>query len=376
MRIALITPGFSAHAGHWAIPALEVYATRLARRHEVHVFSLRYPPPGTYAFGGLAHTAIGGGQRGGAASLRIMGRAAAAVRRAHQRQPFDVLHAFWADEAGFVAAWVGRWLKMPALISCAGGELVWFPAHGYGTQGSLFRRWLVRTALRHATLVTTGSRYQLGLAAAQGIDAHRLRLAPLGMDCAHFQPPTAPPPLPPTLVQAASLTPVKGQATLLAVLADVRRHLPTTRLLLAGDGPLRARLQQQAAEMGLGSCISWQDRVGFTQMPAVFRQAHVYVQTSIHEAQGMAVLEAMACGVPALGTPVGVIPEIAAAPPTDEPAALAAHIVALLADSAHYVYQRARARQLAQTHYDLPVAMQRFQDLYYEATSTKSPIPT
>jgi hypothetical protein len=41
MRVALITPGFSAHAGDWAIPALQSYALALAGRRPVAVVSLR-----------------------------------------------------------------------------------------------------------------------------------------------------------------------------------------------------------------------------------------------------------------------------------------------------------------------------------------------
>ena len=43
MRIALITPGFSASASDWCIPVLLDHVRELAREHEVHIFALRYP---------------------------------------------------------------------------------------------------------------------------------------------------------------------------------------------------------------------------------------------------------------------------------------------------------------------------------------------
>lgn len=370
MRIALLTPGFSRHAGHWAIPALEVYATLLARRCQLHVFSLRYPEAGESKWAGIQHTALGGGQRMGAASLSVIWQAAQAMRQAHRQTPFDLIHAFWADEAGFTAVLTGRWLHLPTVVSCAGGELVWFNDIGYGTQGSLFRRWLVRTALRQATLVTAGSRYQLALARAQSVPDERLRLAPLGVDCAHFRPAHPPDHRPPTLIQAASLTPIKGQSLLLAALHHVRQQLPTARLTLAGEGPLRGQLGRQANQYGLTDAIAWPGKRGFAEMPALYQHAHLYIQTSLHEAQGMAVLEALACGLPVLGTPVGVLPEVAAAPPQTAAAALAAQAVALLTDPAAYQSASVQARHLAQTAYDLPVTMQKFQTLYEQAQNT------
>ena len=100
MRIALITPGFSAHASDWAIPALLNLARSLAQTHELHIFSQRYPTRGLYQFDGLIHHASGGGQSFGLSSARIWLQTTQAIIRQHKQTPFDLLHAFWADEAG------------------------------------------------------------------------------------------------------------------------------------------------------------------------------------------------------------------------------------------------------------------------------------
>jgi glycosyltransferase involved in cell wall biosynthesis len=80
------------------------------------------------------------------------------------------------------------------------------------------------------------------------------------------------------------------------------------------------------------------------------------------------VIEALACGLPVLGTPVGVLPQIAAAPPQETAVALAAQIPPLLQPD-HYARQRQQARQQAADNFSLPLATARFVQLYQQLLS-------
>lgn len=74
------------------------------------------------------------------------------------------------------------------------------------------------------------------------------------------------------------------------------------RLLIVGDGPLRAALQ---AEWGdLGGLLTWHGRAPNSHLPALLRSAHAFIQPSFHEGQPKTLLEAMACGLPVVGTDV------------------------------------------------------------------------
>lgn len=364
MRVALLLPGFSRSADDWAIPALQTLACRLARRHDVHVFSLRYPAAGRYTFCGLTHHATGGGTRSGVASLVVWKRTLQTVVAEHRRAPFDLFHAFWVDEPGLLALMAGAFLHRPVVASSAGGEMVYFPDLPYGTWGSPTRRWLVRLVLRGATLVTAGSTFQRDLCMARGAPAGRVRLAPLGVDVQQFRPDAMPTLDCPTIVQVASLTPVKNQMMLLSVLAQIRQKLPAARLILAGRGPLEPALREQARRLGIGAHLQWRGEAPFPEVPAVYGQGHLYLQTSFHESQGMSVLEAMACGLPALGTPVGVVPEVAARPASRDVLKLSAEAVELLSDESTLRRCRRAARETVVDGYSLDAAEARFEDVY------------
>lgn len=359
MRVALIVPGFSRHEGEYAIPALQTFACALGRRYQVELFSLRYPAAGSYTVCGLPHRAIGGGVRAGLGSARVWQAAARAIIARHRRQPFDLLHAFWLDEPAFVAALAATAIRRPLLASSGGGELVYFPELDYGVQGSAWRRLQIRFAMRRATLVTAGSRYQRALCLRQGIGPEKVQLAPFGVDVDHFRPADGPPTRP-TVVQAASLVAVKQQALLLDAIALARRAVPELQLLVAGAGPLAGELRRRAMQLGLGDDIGWLGQVEHRALPAFYRRGRVYVQTSRHESQGMAVLEALSCGVPVLGTPVGLLPEVAALPAVESAGQLAGQIVSLLEDEAGWAGRSAAARELAVAAYSLAATTERF----------------
>jgi glycosyltransferase involved in cell wall biosynthesis len=218
--------------------------------------------------------------------------------------------------------------------------------------------------MRHAALVTGGSHYLLQLARQQLPAAFhtRLRWAPLGVDLARFTLGQASPPgSQVAALNVGALFPVKDQALLLRALA----HLPGARLRIAGAGPLREPLQAQARALGLAGRVEFLGAVEHHHLPALYAAAGVFVQTSRHEAQGMALLEAAACGVPAVGTPVGVLPEVGGLPAAGA-AALAETLANLLADdSRRQALGRAAYAQVA-SHYTLAAARHRFDRLYAE----------
>lgn len=105
------------------------------------------------------------------------------------------------------------------------------------------------------------------------------------------------------LVSVGRLHWVKGHDALLRAVADARgRGVPLT-LTLVGDGPLESALRAQADALGLRDVVRWHS--GAFDPARLLPEHDVFVAASHTETQGIAALEAMACGLPVLAPDLG-----------------------------------------------------------------------
>ncbi len=97
--------------------------------------------------------------------------------------------------------------------------------------------------------------------------------------------------------------PVKRLDLLIQGFTEVHQLRPETRLVLAGEGSLRAELESQARQLDLVDSVIWP---GFVQdMPGFLSALDIYVQTSVNEGLSLSILEAMAARKPVIATKVG-----------------------------------------------------------------------
>jgi glycosyltransferase involved in cell wall biosynthesis len=90
----------------------------------------------------------------------------------------------------------------------------------------------------------------------------------------------------------------KGPRVALEALATARAQGPDVRLTVLGDGPLRRRLEADAARLGLQAAVTWHGHV--TDVASHLRRADVLLRPSFTEGLPLAVLEGMACGLPVI----------------------------------------------------------------------------
>jgi glycosyltransferase involved in cell wall biosynthesis len=138
----------------------------------------------------------------------------------------------------------------------------------------------------------------------------------------------------PLLLTVRNLRQRMGLGRLVDAMSLVVKEIPSVFLVIGGKGPLKEELEAQTRRLGLEASISFPGFLNEEDLPAHYSAADFFVlPTEFLEGFGMVTLEALACGTPVLGTPVGATPEILK--PLDEsflfadstPEAMAASIV-------------------------------------------------
>jgi glycosyltransferase involved in cell wall biosynthesis len=232
--------------------------------------------------------------------------------------------------------------------------LVW--KHTYGHIGYRGRRERLiesvsgRLVTRYGAVCHTQVRYLID---QLGLDPRRIRVVANTVDPDVVNPdPGAPAEIPaaPTVAMVAAMRADKGHHTALTAWAEVIRVLPDARLLLAGDGPLRAEYEALVRDLGIAASVEFLGEVADPE--AVIRRSDLLVLASYTiECFPYVGLEAMALARPMISTDIGGLPEMVddgvtgrLVPPHD-PGALAVALIAALSDRAATGEQGRAARR-------------------------------
>jgi glycosyltransferase involved in cell wall biosynthesis len=111
-------------------------------------------------------------------------------------------------------------------------------------------------------------------------------------------------------IAAGSMNEKKGHRYLLEAIAEVRRSEPRLTLDLYGDGELRGELEEQARSLGIEDAVHFRGYVTLDGLAERMREADLHLLPSLRENQPLVAAEAMATGIPTVGTDVGGVPEM------------------------------------------------------------------
>ncbi|HEY3726556.1 MAG TPA: glycosyltransferase [Solirubrobacteraceae bacterium] len=224
----------------------------------------------------------------GAWAAPLLRRALARIRR---RFGFELVHAHYAVPAGDAVRRAAA--GVPLLVSVHGGD-VYGPHSGART---------VRTTLAQARIVLANSAGTARRCLEHGAAAAATRVVHLGADLPAPTSPADPrPPGPPRLVTVGNLIERKRHADVVAALPALRRRIADIRYVIVGDGPRRAALLELASSLGVADIVELRGRLPHDRAVELARSAALFVLPSVDEAFGVSYIEAMAGGVPAIGS--------------------------------------------------------------------------
>lgn len=294
-------------------------------------------------------------------SLRTW-RAVARLAGAIRREGVLLVHGF-LFQGSAVAAMAARWAGIPYMTSVRNLEL-WKRPHELA-----FSRWIHAGARR----VTFNSTHVRDLTCArEGVDPARTCVIDNGLPDLPAAEPLDPDPwrgaAGPRLACVASLSRKKGHSFLMRAFSGVQASHPGARLVLVGEGPLRAELESEAARLGIAGQVAFAGRRSDAR--AVIAAADLLVLSSLEEGMPNVLIEAMAAGVPQVATAVGGTPETVEeggtgflVPPGD-PVMMCERIRRLLGDDGLRRRMGRRSRALFLERFGVARMARRHEELY------------
>ena len=292
-----------------------------------------------------------------------------------RKKRIDLIHAHWSLPQGFLGILAGHLLKVPCITTLHGSDV-------FGLRHPIFRL-PNKFAIRHADICTANSR-ATAQKALQMTACRNLMIIPMGVDLNDFKKSTEVGDLKKKLrldgeviLSVGRLIDLKGTDYLIKALPKVLLRFPQTKALIIGSGPQKSYLLNLAKELHIKDSVVFIGQIPHSQMAKYYSLADVFVLPSITskmgetEGFGVVLLEAMACGLPVIGSDTGGIPDIIKDGETgllfhqkDSPD-LANQIIRLLTDEDLRKKMVANARDLIETQFSWEIVAERFMEVYY-----------
>lgn len=220
----------------------------------------------------------------------------------------DAALVFFAMPTGPVGWWLKKWSGLPYVVSLQGGDVPGFMGEELATYhrisgGVITAVWKAA----HAVMANSG-----GLAALANAHAPHLHtgVIPAGADLDAVTPATTPTlEGPMRLLFVGRLVSQKGLDVLFKALATMKDHKDWS-LTIAGEGPLKDELALVSHNLGLADRVTFRGWLERDHLPAVYEDADIFVLPSRDEGMPNAMLEAMAAGLPVIGSKVAGLDEV------------------------------------------------------------------
>jgi glycosyltransferase involved in cell wall biosynthesis len=225
-----------------------------------------------------------------------------ALRSLHRRKPISVITTQVTYDEGWLALLVGGWYGIP-VIGQIHSDL--FAEHAASAAGRsarhVVRSWAARHTVRGFAAIRTVS-LEARAAIARLVEGGRLATIPVPVAMVSTGGLAATAAKEPLVIFVGRLAPEKDLSTWLTVARAVRERHPEARFEMIGDGPERARLQEEAQALGLGDSVTFCGFVPYADLRQRYASAAALLLTSREEGFGRVLVEAASQGTASVST--------------------------------------------------------------------------
>ena len=337
-------------------------AERLSDRYRFIIVTARMDKqlPSSETDEGTTIFRVGGGRRSDKFTYPLV-----ALKKSLQLESVDLVHNIMVNASAVAAYFYLKLRSKPSLLTLQEGDSEEYVRDYLGPFFPIYPR-LHRPFDRiHAI-----SSFLRDEAVRHGADAKSVTVVPNGVDLRAFDREAWPPEEIEDLrrrldlvgkriiVSVSRLVSKNAIGDLLRALPVVLEHHPDAALLLVGDGNQRHRLETLASELGVRDRVRFAGSVEHRETAKHLLLSEVFVRPSTSEGLGSAFLEAMACGTPVVGTPVGGIVDFLRDGETGlfceprQPASVAAAVDRVLSERATAERLSEQGRELVRRDYD------------------------
>lgn len=210
------------------------------------------------------------------------------------------LHNHFGDQSGTVTMLTGRFCRLPYSVSFHGPHIFFDPL------GQRIKDKALRAAFNRCISFFCRSQIMLFM---DNYEPARCPIVHCGVNSAAY--PYRDPRSDVTrILSVARLAPEKGFRYLLEAFSAAARNNPAVQLRLAGDGPMRSELQEQARQLGIAERVVFLGRATEAEILDELTMADIFVLPSLAEGLPVSLMEAMSVGVPVIATNVAAVGEL------------------------------------------------------------------
>lgn len=214
----------------------------------------------------------------------------------------ELIHAHWGYPQGYIAYKLSEKLNIPYVVTYHGSDIHTIPNNNKSIKN------IMRVVLDHAKLNIFVSNNLNEQALKLGYNGFQSRIIPNGINTEIFN-------LNRnedgffTIIFVGSLTKIKNADKLPAIFNEINKHLLDTKVkyCIAGDGPLRKKIEKDLSQFRISA--TFLGHIDQVELARQLNKSNVLLLPSKKEGWPCVILEANSCGVVAIGTNAGGIPE-------------------------------------------------------------------